>query len=283
MQMLLTTLVLLALPAMLAFRSFRDVPAWKQREYGNRNFRWTTIIVASAVFSAGTGLFVNTILNNVIIGMATSIVAYLLIIVSATDFGLMLIPRELSDTAQLASLPIFAAALITGQVQWTGVLMGLGMTAGFFLLARYGKFGGGDLDLFAVFVLTLSWWVNYGAFLIAFGLASVLQLLLLPILKMLNLVHKGPDANYAWDKQSKSYVPTVEAELTVPDDADSIPTAPEEAASAETDDKPLPRKKNRTHVPFGPALIFGYLVVAIAQASGVVEKFFDWYFGISVG
>lgn len=273
--MLIFIIASLAVAAGFATLSYLKIPAWKARGYGDRDFKWNLIILASAISSLASAYLAYFLSDgSLYTSLATGVLGYLLVLSSVTDFALMKIPSEPTTLAQWVAVP--AIIWLWPSLNYedkTSLVVWFGIVFVFAVLSYMRRFGWGDVKLMFAFGTLLAWWVGPLNMMIGFLGSSFLALLMIPVLKRMGLtVKKGTSEATVWNPETKQMESTDrESEVTV-DTEGSVP--PESEGS---EDSPAPKKtRKRTFVPFGPALLISFMGIALFASATVAPNHFGW-------
>jgi hypothetical protein len=250
--------------------SWLKVPAWKEKSFGQRDFKWKTIIISSSVFSFLCSLGLYSITYNLWVSLSVGLVGYITVLASVTDFGILKIPSEITSLGMLLFIPfvaIFWPSLDTFSLICWFVLVFL-----FAVMSLFQLIGWADIELLTIFGFTFSWWVGIEN--MAYGLivAVIIQIILIPLAGPLKLgIKKKIGERTEWNKETKR----VEIIVEEPDENDFI--GEQLKRSVQKKNHRHSKKKARIHLPFGPALLIAYMGVAIYAAFHYVPFIYPWW------
>lgn len=250
--------------------SWLKVPAWKERDFGQRNFKWKTIIISSSIFSllCSVGLYLVT--YNLWVSLSVGLVGYITVLASVTDFAILKIPSDITGVG--VCLPIPFVAIFWPSLDTFSMICWLILVVVFAIMSVMRFMGWADVELLALFGLAFSGWVGIEN--MAYGLiaAVLIQMILIPLAGPLKLgVKKKIGVQTEWNEETKR----VETVIEESSEDDFIGVYPKRS----TQKKHLKesKKKERTHLPFGPALLIAYMGVAIYAAFHYVPVIYPWW------
>ena len=250
--------------------SWLKVPSWKERDFGQRDFKWKTIIVASSLFSILSSVGVYFLSHSLWASLTVGVVGYITVLASVTDFGILKIPSDITGIGILILIPF--VAVFWPSLDATSMICWLVLVVMFAVMSLLRFMGWADVELLAIFGLAFSGWVGIEK--MAYGLiaAVIIQLILIPLAGPLKLgVKKKIGAKTEWNSETKK----IETVLEEHNEDDFIGDLPKRSTQKKaTKDK---SKKERIHMPFGPALLIAYLAVAVYSASQYVPAIYPWW------
>jgi prepilin signal peptidase PulO-like enzyme (type II secretory pathway) len=241
------------------------VPAWQERDFGTRDFKWNLLIGISTALSLAFSHLAFFLSENSWISLCIGMLGFLVVLASVTDFALMKIPSELTTLVQYAPLPFVALLWPSFDfLDKTSMVMWAVLVFIFAVLSFMRFFGWADVKILFAFGTTLSWWVGPEYMMYALLGSSAFALLALPITNKLGYkVKKHLGDSTKWDSEEKKFVAV-----------DRAPIAEEELEGL---DRKAVREvvkkkkgKKKTFLPFGPALLISFLVMALI-AAGTME------------
>lgn len=250
--------------------SWLKVPAWKEKSFGQRKFKWKVIIISSSVFSLICSVGIYLVTYNLWVSLSVGLVGYITILASVTDFGILKIPSEINGLGMVLFIPfvaIFWPSLDTFSLIFWFVLVFI-----FAVMSYFHYIGWADIELMTIFGFTFSWWVGMEN--MAYGLigAVFVQLILIPLAGPLKLgIKKKIGERTQWNEETKR----VEIIVEEPSEDDFI--GGHLKRSIRTKNRRHSKKKPRTHLPFGPALLIAYMGVAIYSAFHYVPFVYPWW------
>jgi Flp pilus assembly protein protease CpaA len=250
--------------------SWLRVPSWKSREFGQRNFQWKTIIISSSIFSILCSLGLYHVTHSLWVSLSVGLVGYITILASATDLAILKIPHEITTLG--SCIPIPFVALFWPSLDWLSMAIWFGLVLIFAVLSLFGFMGWADVKLLVIFGLAFSWWVGIEYMANALIVAVIIQLILIPLAGPLKLgVKKKIGAKTAWNEETKR----MESVIEEPSEDDFIGESLSRSARKRNlqDNK----KKERIHLPFGPALLAAYMVTAIYGSFDYVGYLHTWW------
>lgn len=230
----------------------RFTPAWEKRNMDNLAKRWTLLFALGTVFAVGFSLGAHALGAPILGAIALSIVAWLIPLVSATDYTTLLIPREISVIAYYLPLPLLAVYAWQAD-SWSPLInagIWMGAVAIMFIPVLMGRMGMGDLRLFILFGTALAWWTSAYYVVLALLAACIIQIFVF----ILAITTKKIGVR-------RAIVPLVDEADTTEMTAEV--TTPRHRAATPT---PASDEKKRLFVPFGPALLYGAALAALGAA-----------------
>lgn len=255
--------LLLLLLAVLVFASYKFIPGWNERDFSVKGANWKKIIsiaVGTAVATSGVA-YAGTL--NGAISLSIALVAYLTVIATFTDLKVYKIPADISILAYWIPVPF--VLLCFNSVDWFGPITWGVLVLLFIGIALYTKgLGFADIRLLILFGTAFSWWMDPMVMIYTLLAATFLQMLVHLVAPFISLgVKKKKGDNSVWNPETKK----IEGALS---EGKRRKPQPHVKLLA----KVLParwtaflnRKKERFHVPFGPALIITYLASALYYA-----------------
>lgn len=264
--MFLLTIVSAVIATGMALFSKWKVAAWKKRDFGTRDFKWNLLIGISAVLSfafAHLGYFLS---SNLWVSSAIGMLAFLVVLSSVTDLALMKIPSELTTLAQYTPIPFIIALWPSfDYYDHLSMIMWAVIVFVFFVLSLMRLFGFADVKLLFAFGTLLSWWAGPEYMMYALLGASALALLAMPVTSRFGYgLKKTLKDTTTWNAEEKK----LEAVSRI---------APEELDGLNRKQSRKKRGKKKTFLPFGPALLVSYLVMALIAASTVYVETYTWW------
>lgn len=258
--------------------SFRKVPAWQARGYGDRTFKWNLLIGSSVVSSLATAYLAYWLSEGSLYSSLTvGVLGYLLVLSSTTDFALMKIPSEPTTLAQWIAVP--AIIWLWPSLDYDdklSLLVWFVVLTIFAALSFMRMFGWADVKLMFAFGTLLAWWVGPLNMMLAFLASAIIALLMMPVLKMLGLtVKKTTSETTVWNPDTKKLEATDRDGLNVEEET-HIEVTETSAALDEADDAPVKKKRKRTYVPFGPALLLAFVAMGLVSSAMGVNTHFGW-------
>lgn len=258
----------LVVSAILWFAGTKFSPAWEKREMDNFAGKWNLLFGLGTLFAllASVGSFA---LGAPVWGaVAFSIIAWLIPLVSATDYTTLLIPREICIVAYYLPLPLVVMHSIQ-EGSWSPLInMGIWLlaVAVMFIPVMMGRLGMGDLRLFILFGTALAWWA--GAYYVVLGLlaACILQIFVFILAATTKKIGVYREVRPLTDETD-----TLDNTVEQPEASGEI--RGRHKAIDET--VPQPVSKKRLFVPFGPALLYGALAAGLAAAYLPYEELLD--------
>lgn len=250
--------------------SWLKVPAWKERDFGQRNFKWKTIIVASSLFSILSSVGVYLITYNLWASLSVGLVGYITVLASVTDFGILKIPSDITGLGICLLIPF--VAIFWPSLDAFSMIAWLVLVVIFATMSLLRFMGWADVELLAIFGLAFAGWVGIEN--MAYGLiaAVVIQIILIPLAGPLNLgVKKKIGARTEWNSETKQ-METVVEETSEDDYIGEHPKRSTQKRNLKDSSK-----KERTHLPFGPALLIAYMGVAVYAAFHYVPAIYPWW------
>lgn len=280
--MLIFTIVSLAIALVFAGLSFWKIPAWQERGYGDRNFKWKLLIGSSVLSSLATAHLAYWLSDGSLYSSLTvGVLGYLLVLSSSTDFALMKIPSEPTTLAQWIAVPaiVWLWPSLTFDDKLS-LFVWFGIVFIFAVLSFLRMFGWADVKLMFAFGTLLAWWVGPLNMMMGFLASAIVALLMMPILKHFGLtVKKTTDETTVWNAETKK-LETADRETGVRSEEE---THVEEAAnstliveSENATEKPAKKKRKRTYVPFGPALLLAFVAVGLFSSATGVYSHYGW-------
>lgn len=233
------------------------VPAWNtegrfEKTPGGKH-KWTVVFALGTLLGLVGTFALYQLQPNVYIAASMSICLWIMTLTSYTDFSVLRIPSEPSIVAYYLGLPlILGYGLQSGA--WGPILIALGIWLIMPVIFFFPKsIGMGDVRLMLIAATSLSWWVGIqGMYVYGLLIGVGLQF------AFFGVAHLAKSAfNYdkfgIWAYRGELHAKS-QSKLPFP-----LPT----------DDKGKTKKK-QLHLPFGPALMFGFIAAAFwvaAQAS----------------
>lgn len=276
------------------------LPLWKQRDFGSVEFKWKTIFASSTVFSFLVGAIVYGMTLNPWPSVAVIPLAYMTILGSITDMKVVKIPSDISIIAYWIPVPLlFIFADSYGWLSF-GIWMAIVLLFTFFAYA--GAFGFADLRIMILAGTSISWWIGAENILLAFGASALVQLMIYPLAHFFNwgVVKERKSISYLVKEKENE-----EKKNTAEEDTPSAEVKPEEGVApveySENDEIEEPESlapevpqpkgkagkflfgksdKAKRFVPFGPALMVAFCVVALYYAKFYAvysEPHFGWW------
>lgn len=264
--MLLFSIISAVIAGVLAIFAKMKVPAWQARDFGDRNFKWNLLIAISTVMSIALGNLAFFLSHNVWTSASISILSFVVVLASVVDFALLKIPHEMTTVLIVASLPFIPLLWPSfdfydqmTMMVWSGIIVM------FFILCYLRMFGWADVKLLFAFGTLLSWWVEPVYMMYAFLGSSLLALAALPLTKRLGYgVKKTLKEHTKWDADEKKLV----AVNSIPED---------ELDGLNRKQVRKKRGKKKTFLPFGPALLVSYLVMALIASATISANTYTWW------
>lgn len=250
--------------------SWLKVPAWKERDFGQRDFKWKTTIIASSLFSILSSVGIYLVTYNLWASLSVGLVGYITVLASVTDFGILKIPSDLTGVGICVLIPF--VAIFWPSLDAFSMICWLILVVIFAIMSLMRFMGWADVELLAIFGLAFSGWVGIEN--MAYGLiaAVLIQMILIPLAGPLKLgIKKKIGAKTEWNKETKKMETVIEESS----EDDFIGIHPKRA----TRKKHLreSNRKERIHLPFGPALLIAYMGVAIYSAFHYVPLIEPWW------
>lgn len=227
-------------------------PAWETRNMDNLSKRWTLLFALGTVFAVGLSLGAHALGAPVLGAIALSVVAWLIPLVSATDYTTLLIPREISVVAYYLPLPLLAI-YAWQESSWGPVInagIWMGAVALMFLPVMMGRMGMGDLRLFILFGTAIAWWAS--AYYVVLGLLAACVIQIFVFILAMSTKKIGV----------RRTVTPLTDEADTMEMTDEVTTKPRHRA----DPTPVVEPKKRLFVPFGPALLYGATLAAFGAS-----------------
>lgn len=250
--------------------SWLKVPAWKERDFGQRNFKWKTIIIASSLFSILSSVGVYLITYSLWASLSVGLVGYITVLASITDFGILKIPSDITGLGICLLVPF--VAVFWPSLDTFSLICWLVLVVIFAIMSLLHFMGWADVELLAIFGLAFAGWVGLEN--MAYGLivAVVIQVILIPLAGPLKLgVKKKIGAKTEWNSETKQ-MDTVILESSEDDYIGELPKRSTQKRNIRDSNK-----KERTHLPFGPALLVAYMGVAVYSAYQSAPSIFPWW------
>jgi Flp pilus assembly protein protease CpaA len=251
--------------------SWWRVPTWSAREFGQRNFKWKIIVLSSFAFSllSSLGLYFF-VTHNLWVSLSVGLVGYVTILASVTDFGILKIPHEITTLG--SCIPIPFVAIFWPSLDQLSMIIWFVLVFVFAILSLFGFMGWADVKLLVIFGFAFSWWVGIQYMTYGLIVAVLIQIVLIPLAGPLKLgVKKKIGAKTAWNEETKRMEPIIEE----PNEDDFIGDSPKRSTQKrELQDS---KKKERTHLPFGPALMIAYMGIAIYASFDYAGSIFSWW------
>ncbi|MBC9707535.1 MAG: prepilin peptidase [Enterococcus sp.] len=272
--MLIFSIAAFAIAFGFAGLSFWKIPAWRERGYGDRNFKWKLVIGSAVVSSLATSYLAYWLSNgSVYSSLAVGVLGYLLVLSSTTDFALMKIPSEPTTLAQFIGVPViiwlwpsFSFDDKLSLAVWFGIVLI------FAVLSFLRFFGWADVKLMFAFGTLLAWWVGPLNMMLAFLGSAIIALLMMPALKLLGLtVKKTTSESTVWNAEKKIMEAVKREEET---SVDVVEPNPIEVTDGTPVEVTVKKKRKRTYVPFGPSLLLAFVATGlIASAIGAPTSY----------
>lgn len=256
--------------------SWLKVPAWKQRDFGQRNFKWKTIIIASSLFSIASSVGVCLIelslwhSYSLWACLTVGLVGYITVLASVTDFALLKIPSDITGAGILVLLPF--VAIFWPSLDHLYMLVWLIFVIFFAVMSLLRFMGWADVELLAIFGLAFSGWVDILTMTYGLIVAVIIQLILTPLAGPLKLgVKKKLGERTEWNSETKKMETVIEEAV----EEDFIGEHPKR--STQKRNLQNSKKKERTHLPFGPALLIAYMGVAVYSVFQDAPYIYSWW------
>lgn len=256
--------------------SWLKVPAWKERDFGQRNFKWKIIIIASSLFSILSSVGVCLIelklwgSYSLWACLVIGLVGYITVLASVTDFALLKIPSDITGLGILLLIPF--VAIFWPSLDHQYMLIWLIFVVFFAVMSLLHFMGWADVELLAIFGLAFSGWVDILYMTYALIAAVVIQLILIPLAGPLKLgVKKKIGAKTEWNSETKQ-VETVVEEAAEEDFIGVHPKRSTQKRNLQNN-----KKKERTHLPFGPSLLIAYMGVAVYSVFQHAPYIYSWW------
>lgn len=228
--MVLVALVIL-LPVILSAVGYKWLrPDWEEE------VQWGRAMIlggAAGVAAAGIALWLADWVAAPSV-FATAILSWLTPVVCVTDYSVYKIPRGVSRLARyVALIPLVWAAFVAPS--WVAVL---GVTVAMlfipFVMMWSGGIGFGDIRLLIVAAVALPWWTTMYTFMLGFLLAAALQIITFVVAGILK---RGQEVDYTKGKILRPLGKLVGKDIPV-------------------------RSVKKRATPFGPALMFAFVITA---------------------
>lgn len=235
------------------------VPSWNtqgrfDKTPGGKN-KWTIVFALATILGLASTFAMYQLQPNIFIAAAISICLWIMTLTSYTDFTVLRIPSEPSIVAYYLGLPLLLGyGLQSGA--WGPIFVALGIWLIMPILFFFPRsIGMGDVRLMLIAATSLSWWVGIqGMYVTGLFIGVGLQLLFFAVAhsakKFLNYDKFG-----VWAYRGELSGQPNKAKGAGPLNARNFV----EKKGAE--------KKKQLHLPFGPALMFGFIAAAFWVAS----------------
>lgn len=274
-MLLFSGLALLVALGMGAFAQWK-VPAWQERDFGTRDFKWNLVIASATGLSLVVSFLAFFLSENIWVSLCIGALGFLTVIASVTDYALMKIPSETTTLVQYVPLPF--VILLWPSFDFydkTAIIMWAVLTFIFAGLSFLRMFGWADVKIMFAFGVTLSWWVGPTYLIYALLGAAAFALILMPIAPKIGYgsygIKKHLGDSTKWDSDEQKLV----AVDKKPIDAEELDGLDRKAVR---DKVTKVKGKKKTFVPFGPPLLISFLVMSLI-AAGTMEintfTFFD--------
>lgn len=248
----------------------KKLPQWKERHFGEYDFKWNKIFAWSSVVAFAVSTLVFLITSSLAAALAIIPLGYMLVLGSVVDFKISKIPADISFIAYLVPIPLLL--LFSDRYGWFSFAVWMGLVAFFFIFTWIGMFGFADLRILILAGTSLSWWVGIENLAMAFGFSAIIQLIFHAIahIKKSDIGTMKTRTGWLYEKELKEQK---EAELLentpnseeVKANDESVNETEEVTLVEDVDNADQKKKagKKKKFLPFGPALYISFTLLAI--------------------
>lgn len=274
---------------------FYRLPHWKEREFGNYDFKWNLIFAGSSIFSFVVGGLIYHLSGSPWPGLAVIPMAYMTVLGSITDMKIVKIPSDISILSYWLPVPLLF--IFADSYGWLSFGIWMAIVLLFAVFSFAGAFGFADLRIMIMAGTSISWWVGAENILLAFGASAFIQLMLYPVANAFNwgVVKERKSMSYLVKEKEKEEAErlAVTEESTTESDplvisGETEPVEPE-LQDKEVSEKPKGKVDNflngksakaKRFVPFGPALCIAFCAVSLYYAKVFalyIEPHYGWW------